>query len=240
MAEAHALAPAGAEARPGLLARLAAPSEVSEVGVEVEGHFHNAEQQRNAALLGMWSWLITELLLFAGLLVTALVLRTLHPHSVAAAAQHFKLWIGGVNTVVLILSSLAMSGAIEMSKLGRARDVSRCLLLTGGLGAVFLLFKSYEYYRDYVEHMTPFLRRPYELAGDAASQLFVNLYWVTTILHFGHLSIGIGIVWVMAWLASRPNYLAHHQHRIEITGLYWHVIDLVWLIVFPTLYMVNR
>ncbi len=217
-----------------------APEPASAVGVEMHEQFTTVEQQRHAAELGMWSWLITELLLFSGLLVTALVLRTLHPASVAEAARHLKLWIGGVNTVILIISSLAMSGAIEMSKLGRARATAQCLLATGGLGLLFLLLKSYEYYDDYVEHMTPFLDRPYELAHDPATQLFVNLYWVTTILHFGHLTIGIGIVWVMAWLTSRPSYLARHQNRIEITGLYWHFIDLVWLIVFPTLYMANR
>ena len=210
------------------------------VGIELHEQFTTVAQQKLSAELGMWAWLITELLLFSGLLVTALVLRTLHPHSVEAAAQHLKLWIGGVNTVILITSSLVMTGAIEMSKLGRARAVTRCLLVTGALGAGFLLLKSYEYYVDYVEHMTPFLHRPYELGSDGASQLFVNLYWVTTILHFGHLTIGIGIVWVMAWLASRPNYLARHQNRIEITGLYWHFIDLVWLIVYPSLYLVNR
>ena len=86
----------------------------------------------------------------------------------------------------------------------------------------------------------PFLHRPYELGSDGASQLFVNLYWVTTILHFVHLTIGIGIVWVMAWLVGRPRYLARHQNRVEITGLYWHFIDLVWLIVYPSLYLVNR
>ena len=212
----------------------------SAVGVELQEQFTNVAQQRLSAELGMWAWLITELLLFSGLLVTALVLRTLHPSSVQAAAQHLKLWIGAVNTVVLITSSLVMTGAIEMSKLGRARDVTRCLFVTGALGAGFLLLKSYEYYDDYVEHMTPFLKRPYELGADGASQLFVNLYWVTTILHFGHLTIGIGIVWAMAWLVGRPHYLARHQNRVEITGLYWHFIDLVWLIVYPSLYLVNR
>ena len=210
------------------------------VGLEVHEQFANAEQQKHAAVLGMWCWLATELLLFAGLLLTALVLRTQHPASVAAAAQHLKLWIGGVNTVVLITSSFAMSGAIVLSRLGRPQEMVRCLLLTAGLGVVFLLLKSYEYYTDYVEHMTPFLTRPYALAGDAASQLFVNLYWVTTMIHFAHLTIGCAIVFTMARLGSRAGFLGRHQNRIEIVGLYWHFIDLVWLLVFPTLYMANR
>ena len=211
-----------------------------EVGVELHEQFANIEQQKHAAILGMWCWLATELLLFAGLLLTALVLRTQHPASVAAAAQHLKLWIGAVNTVVLILSSFAMSAAIVLSRLGRPREMVLCLVTTAGLGVLFLLFKSYEYYTDYVEHMTPFLNRAYALGGDHASELFVNLYWVTTIIHFGHLTIGCGIVLTIAWQASRPGFLGRHQNRVEIVGLYWHFIDLVWLLVFPTLYMANR
>ena len=211
-----------------------------EVGVEVHEQFATVDQQKHAAMLGMWCWLATELLLFAGLLLVALVLRTTHPASVQAAAQHLKLWIGAVNTVVLISSSFAMSVAIVLSRLGRPQEMVRALVLTAALGVVFLLLKSYEYYTDYIEHMTPFLSRPYALAGDHASELFVNLYWVTTIIHFGHLSIGCGIVFTMAWLGSRPGFLGRHQNRIEIVGLYWHFIDLVWLLVFPTLYMANR
>ncbi|MBN8906337.1 MAG: cytochrome c oxidase subunit 3, partial [Rhodospirillales bacterium] len=93
----------------------------------------------------------------------------------------------------------------------------------------------------YVEHMTPFLSfRRYELVGDPASRLFTNLYFITTGLHAVHLIIGITLMLVMAWLASREGFLQKHQNRIEITGLYWHFIDLIWMIVFPTLYLLNR
>ena len=103
------------------------------------------------------------------------------------------------------------------------------------------MLKGYEYYRDYVEHMTPFLSfRRYELVGDPASRLFTDLYFIITGLHAVHLTIGIVIMLVMAWLASRQASCEHHQNRIEITGLYWHFIDLIWMIVFPTLYLLNR
>ena len=210
------------------------------VGVEIVEQFTTADQQRRAAKLGMWAWLLTELLLFSGLLVSALVLRLLYPASVSAAASHLKLWIGAVNTVILIISSFMMSGAIETSRLARQRPMVRFLLATAAFGVLFLIMKSYEYYTDYADHLTPFLARPYALAADRASELFINLYWVTTILHFIHLSVGVAIVLVMAWLAARPGFLSRHQNRIEIVGLYWHFIDLVWIIVFPTLYMANR
>jgi cytochrome c oxidase subunit 3 len=211
------------------------------VGIEVSEHFATAEQQRHAAILGMWVFLLTELLLFSGLFITALTLRVLHPRAVMMVATHLKTWIGATNTVVLIVSSFSMSVAIEASRIGRQRVMVRAMLVTAALGVVFLLLKSYEYYDDYREHVMPFLTwHPYALGADPATRLFLNLYYITTGIHAVHLTIGIGIMLVMSWLASRPGFLARHQNRIEITGLYWHFIDLIWLIVFPTLYLLNR
>ena len=210
------------------------------VGVEVEEQFSTEAQQRHAATMGMWLWLATELLLFAGLFLVALILRIMHPDSVTAAALHLKFWIGATNTAVLICSSYTMSGAIEMSRLGWQRGTVRCMILTAALGTVFLVLKGYEYYQDYVEHMTPFLPRPYALPGDDASQLFINVYYVTTALHGLHLTTGVIIMLVLAKQASAPGYLRRHQNRIEVYGLYWHFIDLIWISVFPILYVLNR
>jgi cytochrome c oxidase subunit 3 len=210
------------------------------VGVEVREQFANAEQQRRAAELGMWGWLLTELLLFGGLFVSALVLKTLHPDDVREAALHLKFWIGATNTVVLICSSLTMSGAIMLSRLGGQRWMLRCMLATAALGTLFLALKGFEYWQDYIEHMTPFLDRPYALSAFPASSLFVDLYFVTTALHGLHLTTGVAILLGLTWQASRPGYLERHQNRIEIYGLYWHFIDLIWIIVFPVLYVVGR
>ena len=210
------------------------------VGVEVEEQFSTQGQQRHAAQMGMWVWLATELLLFAGLFLVALILRVTHPDSVTAAALHLKFWIGATNTAVLICSSFTMSGAIEMSRLGWQRGMVRCMVLTAGLGTVFLLLKGYEYYRDYMENVTPFLARPYAIVGDDPSKLFVNVYYVTTALHGLHLTTGVAIMLVLAWQASAPGYLSRHQNRIEVYGLYWHFIDLIWISVFPILYVLNR
>lgn len=213
----------------------------STVGVKVEEHFHTEEQQRETAKLGMWVFLLTELLLFSGMFVSALVIRVMHPDSVTAVALHLKFWIGATNTAVLIASSFTMSIAIELSRLGRQRLMLRFMHITAALGGLFLVLKGYEYFRDYVEHMMPFLPdRRYELVGDPASQLFTDLYFIITGLHAVHLTVGIGLVLVMARLASRAGFLQEHQNRIEILGLYWHFIDLIWMIVFPTLYLLNR
>jgi cytochrome c oxidase subunit 3 len=220
-------------------ATLARPP-VEQPGIELAEQFTTVEQQRHVAKLGMWAWLVTELLLFAGLFLTALVIRIQYPGSAEAASSHLKMWIGAINSVVLIISSLCMTAAIELSKMGRSRDVTHALLATGGLGLLFLCFKTFEYYVDWSEHMMPFLNRPYALGSDSASQLFVDLYYITTGLHFVHLSIGIGLVTVLALQVRRSGFLHRHQNHVEITGLYWHFIDLIWLIAFPTLYMVNR
>lgn len=213
----------------------------SAVGVELEEQFHTAEQQREAAKLGMWTFLLTELLLFSGLFVTALVIRVMHPDSVTSVALHLKFWIGAANTAILIVSSFMMSVAIALSRLGRQRPMILFMLATAAFGMLFLLLKGYEYYQDYIEHMTPFFAfRRYELTGDPASRLFTNLYFITTGLHGLHLIIGVTLMLIMSWMASRPGFLARHQNRIEITGLYWHFIDLIWMIVFPTLYLLNR
>ena len=210
------------------------------VGIAVAEQFHDARQQRHAAQLGMWAWLVTELLLFAGLFAVALILHVMHPASVQAAVNHLKFWIGATNTAVLICSSFTMSGAIMMSRLGWQRGMVRCMLATAALGSLFLVLKGYEWYQDYVEFMTPFLDRPYALEGDPASRLFTNLYFVTTALHGLHLTTGVGIMLWMANQASKPGFLARHQNRIDVYGLYWHFIDLIWIIVFPVLYVVGR
>jgi cytochrome c oxidase subunit 3 len=126
------------------------------------------------------------------------------------------------------------------SRQGEQRWMVRCMLVTAALGTLFLLLKGYEYYTDYAEHLTPFLDRPYALANDPASQLFVDLYFITTALHGLHLTTGVGILLVLTWQASRAGFLARHQNRIEIYGLYWHFIDLIWIIVFSVLYVVGR
>ncbi len=210
------------------------------VGIEVKEQFANADQQRHAAELGMWAWLLTELLLFGGLFLSALVLHTTHPEAVQAAARHFKFWIGATNTVILICSSLTMSGAIMLSRLGGQVWMVRCMLATAALGSLFLMLKGFEYYQDYVEHMTPFLDRPYALAGVPASKLFVDLYFLTTSLHGLHLTTGVLILLWLARQAIRPGYVQRHQNRIEVYGLYWHFIDLIWIIAFPVLYVVGR
>ncbi len=214
---------------------------VVEPGIAVVEHFQDAAQQRHAAKFGMILWLATELLLFSGLFLVAMVIRVMYPAAVTAAALHLKFWIGATNTAVLICSSLTMSGAIVASRLGWQRFMLRCMYLTAALGVLFLCLKAYEYYRDYAEFVMPFLSwRPYALSGDPATRLFIDDYFIITGLHAIHLTTGISVLLGLAWLFREPDYLRHHQNRVEIFGLYWHFIDLIWISVFPILYLLNR
>ena len=210
------------------------------VGVELVEQFTTAEQQRHAGQLGMWAWLVTELLLFAGLFLVAVVLRVQHPASVHRAVAQLKFWIGAGNTGVLIVSSLTMSCAIEASRLGLQRVTVYAMSATAALGTLFLLLKGYEWYADIQEGMAPFLNRPFALADDGPSTLFVDLYWVTTGLHGLHLITGVSLLTGLALMARADGYLSRHQNRIEVFGLYWHFIDLIWIIVFPLLYVIGR
>lgn len=213
----------------------------SAIGIEVEEQFYSEKHQRETALLGMWIFLATELLIFSGMFLSALVLRVMYPVAVAAVARHLQYWIGALNTGVLILSSFTMSIAIEASRLGLKRNVIGAMLSTAGLGFVFICLKAYEYYRDWDGGMMPFFgKHHYRLAGDPPTHLFLDLYYLITVIHAIHLSIGIGLMLYMSHAASKPGFFEKHQNRIEISGLYWHFIDLIWMIVFPTLYLLNR
>ena len=210
------------------------------VGVELHEQFTEVRQQRHAAALGMWSWLLTELLLFAGLFLIALLLRMLHPASVQNATRHLEFWIGCANTAILIVSSLTMSGAIVSSRLGLQRIMVWCMYATAAFGTGFLVLKGYEWYKDYLDHLVPFMARPYDLAGDPYSILYVDLYYVATALHGFHLLTGVSILLVLAVQARAEGYLSRHQNRIEVYGLYWHFIDLMWIMVWTIIYVMNR
>ena len=144
------------------------------VDITLDEQFTTRAQQRHASRFGMWCWLITELLLFAGLLLIATVLRVMYPASVTLAATHLKFWIGAANTVVLICSSLTMSGAITASRQGLQTLMVRCMLATAALGSLFLVLKGYEYYADFNEHMVPFLACAAVCAGARPRQPAVH------------------------------------------------------------------
>jgi cytochrome c oxidase subunit 3 len=202
--------------------------------------FDSLAQQREAATLGMWVFLVTEVLFFGGMFATYAIYRAWYPEAFAAASHELDVMLGTINTVVLITSSLTMALAVHAAQLGQRRVVLWFLAGTMVLGAVFLGIKSVEYYHKFTEHHVPGPGFQFEREYFRHAQLFFSLYFLMTGLHALHMVIGIGIMLVMFWWAWRGTITADYYSPIEISGLYWHFVDIVWIFLFPLLYLIGR
>jgi cytochrome c oxidase subunit 3 len=213
--------------------------EMNQASVVAE-QFDSAEQQRAAATLGMWVFLSTEVLFFGGLFSAYVVGRVLYPEAFAAASRHTDVVIGTVNTAVLLTSSLTMALAVRASWLGRQRAVTWLLLATLMLGLVFLGLKAVEYTKDYHEHLVPALNFAVDDPREAQIKLFFILYFLTTGLHAIHLTVGVGVVATLIVMNVRGRFSKAYHTPVEIAGLYWHFVDIVWIFLYPLLYLVSR
>jgi cytochrome c oxidase subunit 3 len=204
----------------------------------LEPQFATREQQRSASVLGMWIFLATEVLIFGGIITAFLATRVFYPRDFEQAAGRLNVLIGGVNTVVLLASSLAMALAVHGAKKGYRRMMLWCLVATALIGACFLALKAYEYYDDWKSGIVPMTSRfdsggvnPYRLT------LYMMFYFVLTGLHAVHLTIGIGLG---TWLVVRTAAAAYPREgatATEVIGLYWHFVDVVWIFLLPVLYL---
>ena len=202
--------------------------------------FDDLEQQREAATLGMWVFLVTEVLFFGGLFAAYSVYRSWYPDAFAAASHELVVWAGTTNTAVLITSSLTMALAVHAAQTGERRLLIVFLMLTLLLGAAFLVIKAFEYYTEFAEHHVPGFDFQFEPEHFRHAQIFFSLYFVMTGLHALHMIIGLGIMAVLATLTWRGRFSPEYHSPIEIGGLYWHFVDIVWIFLFPMLYLINR
>jgi len=206
----------------------------------VAHHFDTAEQQFEAATLGMWAFLITEVMFFGGLFGGYAVYRIQYPLAFTAGSHHLDVTLGTINTAVLICSSLTMALAVYYSQQGRRRALMTFLVLTLLLGAVFLGIKSFEYAHKFHEHLVP--GPNFHPAGNTNPhlQIFFSFYFAMTALHALHMIIGIGILLVLLRQSWAGRFSAAYNTPIEIFGLYWHFVDIVWIFLFPLLYLIGR
>ena len=203
-------------------------------------HFDNLEQQREATTLGMWVFLVTEVLFFGGLFMVYLVYRSWYPDAFAAASHELDITLGTINTAVLITSSLTMALAVHAAQLGERRRLMMFLVVTMALGATFLGIKGVEYYHKFAEHHVPGPGFVFEKEYARHAQLFFSLYFLMTGLHALHMVIGLGVMlWMLAW-SWKGTVTAEYYSPIEISGLYWHFVDIVWIFLFPLLYLLGR
>jgi len=199
--------------------------------------FNNLTQQEEADTLGMWLFLCTEILLFGGLFLGYAVYRSLYPEAWAAGSHHNDLVLGSINTGVLLVSSLTMALAVHAAEEEQWSIVTGFLTATLVLGALFLGIKFYEYYVHYEHHLVPGTRFNPEGGPAPYVELFMFFYFVMTGLHALHMLIGLGVVSTIAILAWRRRLSFHMP--VEITGLYWHLVDIVWVFLFPLLYLIG-
>jgi cytochrome c oxidase subunit 3 len=203
------------------------------------GHFESAERQHQAAELGMWVFLATELMFFGPLFLGYAYGRWALPGGFAAASRHTDVLIGTINTAVLLTSSLFMALGVRAAQLDQARPTRVFLLCTGALGCVFLALKGLEYHDEWREHLVPWLDFRFEPPQRRAAALFYFLYFGMTGLHAVHLTIGVAVMGVFALrLGRRPPERLRNQ--IEMSALYWHFVDSIWVVLYPILYLVER
>jgi cytochrome c oxidase subunit 3 len=200
--------------------------------------FDSAEHQHSAAQLGMWVFIAQEILFFGGLFLGYTYYRIAYGAAFVQGSHHLDITLGAINTAALIASSLTMALAVHNAQLGNRRPQVLFLLLTIALGSLFLGIKTIEYAHKFHEHLVPGPTFTFE--GDPHAQLFFGLYFLMTGLHALHMVIGIAILAVLTWLAWRGAYDSSYYSPVELTGLYWHFVDIIWIFLFPLLYLIGR
>ena len=200
--------------------------------------FESLEQQQDASRLGMWTFLATEVLFFGGLFLAYIVYRHAYPEAFAVASRHTNVLYGTINTAILLTSSLWMALAVNSAEEGKNKQLVRYLLLTILFAVAFLGVKALEYKQDLDEHLLP--GHHFSVPEAPKSELFFYLYWAMTGLHGIHVIVGIGVLSVIALLARRRRYSAEYHNPVEVAGLYWHFVDIVWIFLYPLLYLIDR
>jgi len=210
----------------------------------LQAPYRDLDQQRETATLGMFVFLLTELMMFGGLFCSYLVYRTLYFPSFLEASRHMDLTIGAVNTAVLICSSLSMALGVRAAQQGRRKTIVLCLVITLLFGCAFLALKGVEYHHHWRVHEVPGINFDFSssvpLVDVGKVQLFFALYFIMTGLHALHMLIGIGLVTWITIEAHKGRYSPAYHNPVENVGLYWHFVDIVWIYLFPLLYLISR
>ncbi len=212
---------------------------MSEARDALAGHFQDLEQQREASSLGMWVFLVTEIMFFGGLFLAYTVNRAVHPAAFAEASRHLDVVLGATNTAVLICSSLTMALAVHASQLRERKKLIGFLIATMALGCAFLGIKAMEYADKFHHHLVPGSKFVFSGPQARPAEIFFSLYFAMTGLHALHMIVGIGILSVLLVLARRGRFSAEYHTPVEVSGLYWHFVDIIWIFLFPLLYLID-
>jgi cytochrome c oxidase subunit 3 len=211
-------------------------------------HFDDLAQQKEAGTLGMWAFLATEVMFFGGAFLTYSVYRWTYPDGFAAASRQENWLIGAINTAVLLCSSLTVVLAVHAAQTGRRQGIINYFLITIVLALAFIGVKLYEYSHLFHEGLFPgawaptaHIRANHLVPGlDRGARIFFSLYFGVTGLHASHMLVGIGLMLWVIWRARRGEFSKAYYDPVEIVGLYWHFVDIVWIFLYPLLYLVDR
>lgn len=203
--------------------------------------FDNLKQQHEAAELGMWLFLSTEIMFFGGMFLAYTIYRTQDEAAFAAASHQLDLLLGTINTAVLLCSSLTMALSVFAAETSQRRKVVGLLAATMVLGSVFLGIKGIEYFHKYEHGLMPIIGLPFDWSGPSAgrAEMFFNLYFLMTGVHALHMLIGLGVLLILLVKSSRGGLLGDFSTPLHLTGLYWHFVDIVWVFLFPLLYLIG-
>lgn len=214
-------------------------TDVSHGHSHVQHHFVDSDQQFDSAKLGMWVFLVTEVLFFGGLFVAYIVYRTWNPELFTMAATQLDTVMGGINTLVLIGSSLTMALAIRAAQSNEARKSMIFLISTVALAFMFMVIKYFEYTHKFDMGIFPGEYYTFTGIDHPRAHIFFSIYYMMTALHGIHVIIGIGIITWLIIKTKKGAFNSEYYTPVEITGLYWHLVDIVWIFLFPLLYLID-
>ena len=209
------------------------------VAQHIEFQYAGMEHQSETALSGMWLFLATEMLFFGGLFLLYMIYRWQHPQAFALASQHTEAVLGTINTVLLVSSSAVFAWGLGRVRLGDNRRLFWACVIVALLGIAFLLLKAWEWTDDLEKHLFP--GPGFSITGPlkGGAQLFWIFYWVATALHGVHMIVGVGLVAWLGWTARQERYSPGYFTPVEVVGLYWSFVDMVWLCLYPMIYLVG-
>jgi cytochrome c oxidase subunit 3 len=206
----------------------------------VAPQFEDATQQREAATLGMWLFLATEVLFFGAMFLGYTVYRLKYPEIFRVASEHTLVLIGAINTGVLLLSSFTMVLAVRAAELKRRAPLVRWLVVTAVLGMVFLGLKAFEYTHEIHDGLLPDSSFRFTEADPLVARMFFYLYFLMTGVHALHVTVGVVLLGIFALRAFFTAQLERLSTAVDLLGLYWHFVDIVWVFLFPLIYLVGR
>jgi cytochrome c oxidase subunit 3 len=206
-------------------------------GHQVPHQFESAEQALSASKLGLWLFLVTEVLMFGGLFVGYIIYRAWYPDMFHAAGLTLDWRLGSVNTVALIASSFSMAMGVHYSKTDQPQKAARALLITVLFGAVFMVIKYFEYSHKFHEGMLPGGFYSFEGLTHPKTPIFFSLYFMMTGLHGSHVLVGMGLITWCFLRARKGHFSSAYYTPVELVGYFWHLVDLIWIYLFPLMYL---